>query len=42
MANAERDFIVKKLKEAGGKTCFCPACTAGQAILDKKEALLGY
>ena len=30
----------KKVKEAGGKTCFCPACTAGQAILDKKGVLL--
>ena len=32
----------KKIKAADGKTCFCPACTAGQAILDKKEALLSY
>ena len=30
----------KKMKAAGGKICFCPACTAGQAILDKKETLL--
>jgi len=30
----------KKVKAAGGKICFCPACTAGQTILDKKEALL--
>jgi uncharacterized protein with PhoU and TrkA domain len=30
----------KKVKAAGGKICFCPACTAGQAILDKKEAVL--
>ena len=30
----------KKVKAAGGKICFCPACTAGQAILDKKEVLL--
>ena len=53
MANAERDYIVEKVKEvlaapsccqelkaAGGKICFCPACTAGQAILDKKDILL--
>ena len=30
----------KKVKSAGGKICFCPACTAGQAILDKKDILL--
>ena len=30
----------KKIKAAGGKICFCPACTAGQAILDKKDVLL--
>lgn len=30
----------KKVKAAGGKICFCPACMAGQEILDKKEALL--
>lgn len=30
----------KKVKAAGGKICFCPACTAGQAILEKKEVLL--
>ena len=30
----------KKIKAAGGKICFCPACTAGQAILDKKDILL--
>ncbi len=29
-----------KVKAAGGKTCFCPACAAGQAILDAKELLL--
>ena len=29
----------KKVKAAGGKICFCPACTAGQAILDKREVL---
>ena len=32
--------IAKKVKSVGGKICFCPACTAGQAILDKKEFLL--
>ena len=30
-----------KAKEAGAKYCICPACTAGGAILDKKEELLG-
>lgn len=30
----------KKVKAAGGKICFCPACTAGQAVSDKKVALL--
>ena len=30
----------KKVKAAGGRICFCPACSAGQAILDKREALL--
>ncbi len=24
----------KKVKAAGGTTCFCPACTAGKALLD--------
>lgn len=28
-----------KVKAAGGKTCFCPACAAGQAILDARELL---
>ncbi len=32
--------IAKKVKSTGGKICFCPACTAGQAILDKKDVLL--
>ena len=27
----------KKVKAAGGKYCFCPACTAGKAILDMKD-----
>lgn len=30
----------KKVKAAGGTTCFCPACAAGKAILDKKEILM--
>lgn len=30
-----------KAKEAGAKHCICPACTAGGAILDKKEEILG-
>jgi len=37
---AELAETAKKVKAAGGKTCFCPACEAGQAILDKKEVLL--
>lgn len=37
---AEMAELAKKVKAEGGKTCFCPACAAGQAILDKKEALL--
>lgn len=37
---AELTEAAKKVIAAGGKTCFCPACAAGQAILDKKEALL--
>ena len=27
-------------KENGAKYCICPACTAGGAILDKKEEIL--
>ena len=27
----------KKVKAAGGKYCFCPACTAGKAILDMEK-----
>ena len=30
----------RKVKASGEKICFCPACTAGKAILDNKEALL--
>jgi len=37
---AELTETAKKVKAAGGKTCFCPACAAGQAILDKKDILL--
>lgn len=29
-----------KVKESGGTTCFCPACTAGKAVLDNKNLLL--
>ena len=35
-------FMVKKgneVKAAGGKYCFCPACQAGSAIYEHKEAL---
>ena len=28
-------------KENGAKYCICPACTAGGAILDLKDELLG-
>ena len=36
--------LVAKAEEviaAGGKTCFCDGCTAGKALLDIKEELLG-
>ena len=29
----------KKVKAAGGKYCFCPACVAGKAILDMKDEM---
>lgn len=29
-----------KVKNAGGKYCFCPACTAGAVILENKDAIL--
>ena len=29
----------KKVKAAGGKYCFCPACVAGKAILDIKDEI---
>lgn len=31
----------QEVKASGAKFCDCPACTAGQAILEKKAALLG-
>ena len=31
----------KAAKENGAKYCICPACTAGGAILDLKDELLG-
>lgn len=31
----------KAAKENGVKHCICPACTAGAAILEKKDELLG-
>ena len=31
----------KAAKENGAKYCICPACTAGGAILDMKDELLG-
>ena len=36
--------LVKKaeaFKAAGNKICFCPACQAGQAVLDNRSVLLG-
>ena len=30
-----------EVKAQGGDTCFCPACTAGKAILDNRDVLLG-
>ena len=29
----------KKVKAAGSKYCFCPACTAGKAILDMRDEM---
>ena len=29
----------KKVKAAGDKYCFCPACTAGKAILDMRDEI---
>jgi hypothetical protein len=29
----------KKVKAAGGKYCFCPACTAGKALLDMRDEI---
>jgi len=37
---ADMAETAKKVKAAGGKICFCPACMAGQAILEKKAVLL--
>lgn len=31
----------REVKASGAKFCDCPACTPGQAILEKKAALLG-
>ena len=31
----------REIKAAGAKYCDCPACAAAEAILDKKETLLG-
>lgn len=39
-AAAKMVETAQKVKAAGGKICFCPACSAGQAILDKKAVLL--
>lgn len=33
-------LTARRVKADGGKACICDACTAGQAILDKKEVLL--
>ena len=33
-------ITARHVKAEGGKACPCGACTAGQAILDKKEVLL--
>ncbi|MCI5499582.1 MAG: molecular chaperone Hsp90 [Clostridiales bacterium] len=30
----------RQAKQAGAKYCFCPACTAAAAILEKKDLLL--
>ena len=31
----------REIKAAGAKYCDCPACAAAEAILDKKDILLG-
>ena len=31
----------REIKAAGAKYCDCPACAAVEAILDKKDILLG-
>ena len=31
----------REIKAAGAKYCDCPACAAAEAILDKKDTLLG-
>ena len=36
---AEMAAAAKAVMERGGKTCFCPACTAGAALLEMEEAL---
>ena len=30
----------KEVKQAGGKYCFCPACTAGVKLLERKSEIL--
>ncbi len=30
----------KEVKQAGGKHCFCPACTAGAKLLERKSEIL--
>lgn len=32
--------MAQDVKAKGGDTCFCPACTAGKAVLDNKAAIL--
>lgn len=36
----EMAAAAQKAKEAGAKHCICPACTAGGAILDRKDELV--
>lgn len=33
--------LAEDAKAAGSKICFCPACQAGQAVLDNRSVLLG-
>ena len=43
LREAAQDYLAKQAQEVrakGGKYCFCPACTAGVELLDRKAELL--